>query len=205
MQCGARCTRRPLAAQLETSDAAGPLLATLARIPQEHDPIQRMLYLESRHFLADHNLNYTDRAGMAFGVEVRVPLLDLEVVRFAARIPSQFKQRGRIGKAIFKRAMEPYLPRDVIYRPKTGFGAPLRHWLRHELRPMVNETLNPESLRRRGLFDPAAVGRLVQLDAEGRVDGAYTIFALICMELWFRRFIDEPVASVSPSPARLAS
>jgi asparagine synthase (glutamine-hydrolysing) len=171
-------------------DTAAPLLASLARIPREHDPLQRMLYLEARHFLADHNLNYTDRAGMAVGVEVRVPLLDLDLVRFATTIPTRFKQQGRVGKAIFKRAMEPYLPRDVIYRPKSGFGVPLRRWLRQELRPMVEDTLDDASLRRRGIFEPAAVRRLIELDAQGRVDGSYTIFALMCIELWFRRFID---------------
>jgi asparagine synthase (glutamine-hydrolysing) len=177
------------AASVSAADTAAPLLETLARIPQEHDPLQRMLYLEGKHFLADHNLNYTDRAGMAVGVEVRVPLLDLDMVQFAPRVPSRLKQKGRMGKALFKRAMEPYLPHDVIYRPKSGFGAPLRRWLRHELRPMVEDTLEPGSLQRRGIFNPAAVARLVRLDREGRVDGSYTIFALMCFELWCRRFL----------------
>jgi asparagine synthase (glutamine-hydrolysing) len=176
--------------QVSSLDTAQPMLASLARIPNERDPLQRMLYLEARHFLADHNLNYTDRAGMALGVEVRVPLLDLDLVRLATRIPTRFKQRGSVGKAIFKRAMEPYLPREVIYRPKTGFGVPLRRWLRDELRPMVEDTLSETALRRRGLFDPAAVRRLIDLDRTGRVDGAYTVFALMCIELWFRHFID---------------
>jgi len=177
-----------LRARLDEVDTAAPLLESLTRIPLEHDPLQRMLYLDARHFLADHNLNYTDRAGMAAGVEVRVPLLDTDLVRFATTIPSRFKQRGRVGKPIFKRAMEPYLPRDVIYRPKSGFGAPLRRWLGRELRPMVDEVLDGASLRRRGLFDAAAVRRLIDLDRAGRVDGAYTIFALMCIELWCRRF-----------------
>jgi asparagine synthase (glutamine-hydrolysing) len=182
---------RDFAESVADVDTAAPLLASLARIPNEHDPIQRMLYLEVRHFLADHNLNYTDRAGMAVGVEVRVPLLDLELVRFATRVPTRYKQKGTIGKAIFKRAMEPYLPRDVIYRAKSGFGVPLRRWLRQELRLMVEDTLNESSLRRRGIFEPVAVRRLIELDAEGRLDGSYTIFALMCIELWFRHFIDR--------------
>jgi asparagine synthase (glutamine-hydrolysing) len=180
-----------LAARAASYDAMEPLLASLARIPEERDPLQRMLFLEARHFLADHNLNYTDRAGMAAGVEVRVPLLDLDLVRFATRVPSGMKQRGRVGKAVFKGAMEPFLPRDVIYRPKTGFGAPLRRWLRQELREMVGDTLAPDVVRRRGFFDPAAVTRLTELDRSGAVDGSYTIFALMCLELWCRAFMDE--------------
>lgn len=179
------------AAQVASLSTAAPLLESLARIPAERDPLQRMLYLETKHFLADHNLNYTDRAGMAAGVEVRVPLLDLDLVRFATHIPAPFKQRGRVGKAVFKRAMEPYLPQEIIYRPKTGFGAPLRRWLRHELRSMVGDLLDPATLRRRGFFDPAAVQRLVEQDRAGTVDGSYTIYALMCVELWCRRFIDQ--------------
>lgn len=176
--------------RVANADTAAPLLESLRLIPAEQDPLQRMLFLESRHFLADHNLNYTDRAGMAVGVEVRVPLLDLDVVRFAAHVPSYMKQRGRIGKAIFKQAMQPYLPRDVIYRPKSGFGAPLRRWLREELRPKVDDTLDSAVLLRRGFFDPLAVRRLVELDRCGAIDASYTIFALMCFELWCRRFVD---------------
>lgn len=178
------------AEQVRHVDTAAPLLASLARIPAERDPLQRMLFLETKHFLADHNLNYTDRTGMATGVEVRVPLLDRDLVAFAASVPPAFKQRGSVGKSIFKKAMEPYLPHDVIYRGKSGFGVPLRRWLARELRPQVEDTLNEGSLRRRGIFEPSAVRRLVELDRNGRVDGAYTIFALMCIELWCRRFVD---------------
>jgi asparagine synthase (glutamine-hydrolysing) len=150
-----------------------------------------MLYLEGKFFLADHNLNYTDKMSMAHGVEVRVPLLDPELVSFAARLPDRMKQRGATGKWIFKRAMEPLLPRDVIYRPKTGFGAPMRRWLRHELRPLVHDVLNANAIKRRGLLDAPAVEHIIRSDREGRIDAAYTIFALLCIELWCRTFLDE--------------
>lgn len=180
-----------VAAQLAGHDPRTPLLESLARIPGERVPLNRMLFLEGKHFLADHNLNYTDKVGMAAGVEVRVPLLDIDLVRFAARVPAAWKQRGHVGKPLFKRAMEPYLPHHVIHRPKAGFGAPMRRWLQHELRPVVDDVLGDASLRARGLFEPGAVRRLVAADREGRVDGAYTIFALVCLELWCRRFVDR--------------
>jgi asparagine synthase (glutamine-hydrolysing) len=189
-----------LAARTAGEDAAEPLLESLSRIEGERAPLNRMLFLETKHFLADHNLNYTDRMGMAAGVEVRVPLLDLELVELAARVPPGMKQRGAEGKAVFKRAMEPLLPREVIYRPKTGFGAPLRQWLRTDLRERVEDTLSPAALRARGLFDPSAVRRLVEMDRGGRVDGAYTILALMCVELWCRLFVDAP----APAPAARA-
>jgi asparagine synthase (glutamine-hydrolysing) len=182
---------RDFAEAVASEDAASPLLESLARIPGERDPLNRMLYLETKHFLGDHNLNYTDKMGMAAGVEVRVPLLDIELVEFAARIPSRLKQKGMVGKYIFRKAMEEDLPHDVIYREKTGFGAPLRRWLRNELRDRVDDTLSTAALKNRGLFSPEAVHSLIAQDRAGRVDGAYTIFALMCFEIWCRMFVDQ--------------
>lgn len=189
-----------LAEATANANTAAPMLASLERIPREDDALQRMLFLETKYFLADHNLNYTDKMGMAAGVEVRVPLLDLELVRFAAKIPPSLKQQGRRGKAIFKQAMEGMLPADVIHRGKTGFGAPLRRWLRNELRERVDDTLSAESLRARGLFEPRAVQRLIDLDRSGRIDGGYTIFALMCVELWCRQFVDAVPAPATTTP-----
>lgn len=172
---------------------AEPLLSALGNMPADADALNRMLFLESKFFLADHNLNYTDKMSMATGVEVRVPLLDLDLVSLAARLPVEFKQRGHEGKWIFKKAMEKYLPHDVIYRPKTGFGAPLRSWLRskQQLQPLMRELLSDVSIMRRGIFDRDSVKALIIQDAEGMIDATYTIFALMCIELWCRRFIDE--------------
>jgi asparagine synthase (glutamine-hydrolysing) len=137
-------------------------------------------------------VNYVDKVSMANGVEVRVPYLDPELISLAARLPIRYKQRGRTGKWVLRKAMETYLPRDVIYRGKTGFGAPLRHWLRNQLRPLVEEVLSERCLASRGLFDPEGARRLVQLNAAGHVDAAYTIFSMICIELWCRMFVDRP-------------
>lgn len=171
-----------------------PLLSTLAEVPATIDPLERMLHLERRHFLADHNLNYADKMGMAAGVEIRVPLLDLDLVDHANRLPISLKQRGSTGKWIFKKAMEPYLPANVIYRPKSGFGVPLRKWLHGRLRPLVDDVVSPQAIARRGLFDPQAVTALIDDDRRGRRDGTYTIFAILCVELWCRQHIDGAYA-----------
>jgi asparagine synthase (glutamine-hydrolysing) len=172
------------------ADVATPMLEALSAIPREGDRLNRLLQLDTQFFLADHNLNYTDKMAMAAGVEVRVPLLDLEVVRAAARFDTEHKVRGMMTKAVFKRAMEPWLPHDVIYRPKTGFGAPVREWLRGPWRGLMEDVLSERSLRERGLFEPAAVARLAAQDRAGQVDGAYLLLALIVVELWCRQFID---------------
>ena len=167
-----------------------PLVMSLNNIPANIHALNKMLYLEGKHFLTDHNLNYTDKMSMAVGVEVRVPLLDPELVRFAAVLPPRLKQHGGEGKWIFKKAMEPFLPHEVIYRRKTGFGVPLRYWLRHKLRPVVEDVLSKSSLTNRGLFDPTGVHQLVKMDRDGRIDASYPIFELMCIELWCRIFID---------------
>jgi len=168
-----------------------PLSVSFADLPDDAPTLNRMLYLECKHFLPDHNLNYTDKMSMAAGVEVRVPLLDPDLVALAARMPVHYKQRGSESKWIFKKAMEGILPHDVIYRPKTGFGAPLRSWLHGPLKKMVSDVLSDESLRKRGWFNPQAVARLLEADRCGRVDASYSLFAVLCVELWGRVFLDQ--------------
>ena len=170
--------------------AVAPLLDFLAGVPGSVPPLGRMLAVEQRFFLPDHNLTYTDKMSMAAGVEVRVPFLDLDLVEHAAAVPVSLKQRGTVGKWVLKKAMERHLPADVIHRPKTGFGAPLRRWMRHELRPLMHETLSEARLRSRGLFAPDAVQRLIRQNDAGEVDASYTLFSLMCVEIWCRRFLD---------------
>jgi asparagine synthase (glutamine-hydrolysing) len=171
--------------------AEQPMLDFLSTLPASTHPLEKMLALEQRFFLTDHNLIYTDKMSMAVGVEVRVPFLDLELIEFAATIPAKYKQRGAEGKWILKKAMEPYLPKEIIYRPKTGFGAPLRTWIRHELRDLVNDVLSPTSILNRGIFNPIAVQQLIDDNDKGKKDAAYTIFSMMCIEIWCRKFLDN--------------
>ena len=175
---------------LESFAPSEPMIAALSGLPPDTHALNKMLYLEGRFFLADFNLNFTDKMGMANGVDVRVPLLDRDLVDFVSKLPVSYKQRGTIGKWVFKKAMEPYLPRDVIYRPKTGFGAPLRYWLQNHLRPLVDDILSESAILRRGLFNPVVVRQLVNDDRSGRRDGSYVLFSIMSIELWLRKFVD---------------
>ncbi|NOY00124.1 MAG: asparagine synthase (glutamine-hydrolyzing) [Verrucomicrobia bacterium] len=172
--------------------ATEPMLEFLSEMPKRATSLERMLALEQRFFLTDHNLTYTDKMSMAAGVEVRVPFLDLELVKFAATLPMHLKQHGSEGKWILKKAMEDYLPHDVIYRPKTGFGAPLRRWMRHELRELLGDLLSEESLKQRGFFNPSAVQQLISRNDSGKIDASYTLLSLLCIEIWCRFFLDPP-------------
>ncbi len=171
-------------------DSGDALLDCVESLPAGMPRLNKMLYLDTKFFLPDHNLNYTDKMSMAHGVEVRVPLLDYEVVRHAGRLRVDQKHRGPTTKWAFRKAMEGILPRDVIYRPKAGFGVPLRQWMSNALRPLVDDVLSERSVASRGIFAPAAVRRLIDLDRRGAIDAAYPILSLACIELWCRTFVD---------------
>lgn len=167
-----------------------PFREALADVDPACPALNRMLYLDTRFFLIDHNLNYTDKMSMANGVEVRVPFLDPDLMAFAAKLPLHLKQRRTTGKWILREAMRPYLPAGVITRPKSGFGAPIRSWVNGRFNRQIEEILTDDSLRRRGVFNPAGVQRLVKSVQDGSTDGAYSILAIICLESWFRQFLD---------------
>lgn len=177
--------------QCQLSEAPiASILSHLSARP-ETNKLEKMLYLERQYFLVDHNFNYTDKMSMAHGVEVRVPFLDKGVVDVASRLDVKLKQRGREGKWILKKMAERYLPKSVIYRPKAGFGAPLRRWLKADLKPLVDDLLSEASLQQRGIFKPERVRELIEQDRKGQEDYSYPIFSLLCIELWCRIFIDE--------------
>jgi asparagine synthase (glutamine-hydrolysing) len=176
-------------ALLDCADSEGLVVAD--RLDERVAPLDSMLRLDVRHFLGDHNLNYVDKLSMAAGVEVRVPFLDNEMVSLAFSIPPQMKVRHGIGKRVLRNALAQYVPESVLTRSKVGFGAPVRHWIRNELRALVNDTLSASSLSRAGLFNPTGVQRLLKLDREGVIDGSNTIFSLVCLTIWHRMFVES--------------
>ncbi|MCA1594024.1 MAG: hypothetical protein LC754_15500 [Acidobacteria bacterium] len=154
-------------------------------------PLNRLLYLDLKTFLPCLNLAYTDKTSMAATLEVRVPLLNHELVELAARMPPRLKLRGLKRKYILKRAAEKLLPRDVVWRKKAGFSAPIRAWLRGPLRPLIDELLSEEMVSRRGLFRPAEVRRVVEANQRGREDYNQQVLQLLTLEMWHREFIDK--------------
>ncbi len=158
---------------------------------REAAPLNRLLYVDLKTFLPCLNLDYTDKTAMAATLEVRVPFLNVEMVELAARMPPALKLRGLKRKYILKRAAEKLLPFDVVWRKKAGFGAPFRAWLRGPLRPLVEDLLSEETVRRRGLFRPAEVRRVVEQNYTGREDYSLQVLQLLTLEMWHRTFIDR--------------
>lgn len=168
------------------------LLNALNRIPDEKNLLNQLLFWELSYFLPDHNLNYTDKMSMAVGVEARVPFLDSGLVEFSTKLPPSLKMRGTTTKYLLRKVAERYLPNAVVYRPKTGFGTPLRDWLcSGQLNGMLKKYLSEESLRQRGIFDPVAVHQLIQDNQNGKLDATYSIWGLMAIESWFRQFVDS--------------
>ena len=159
-------------------------------IPNEKDLLNKMLYLEMKFFLIDHNLNYTDKMSMAHGVEVRVPFLDKELLEFSCTIPTHLKLKGMTTKYILKKVMEKYLPHEVIYRPKSGFGAPVRQWITQDMDATIQNYLSKENTEKRGLFSHENIQQLIENNKKGKVDASYTIWSLLSIESWMRQFKD---------------
>jgi asparagine synthase (glutamine-hydrolysing) len=153
--------------------------------------INQMLYVDLKTFLPCMNLTYTDKTSMASSVEVRVPLLDHELVELSARIPAALKLKGLTRKYILKRAAERWLPSEIVYRKKAGFSAPIRAWLVRDLRGMVEDLLSESNIKRRGYFDYGYVRRLIDDNLSGREDNGLKVFQLLTLELWHRTFIDR--------------
>jgi asparagine synthase (glutamine-hydrolysing) len=160
----------------------------LEEIPEEENLLNRMLYMEINSFLSDHNLNYTDKMGMAVGVEIRVPFLDKKLVELSAQVPPQLKMKGTTTKYILKKIAERYLPKDVIYRPKTGFGAPIDRWIKNELKPMINTRLDSELLISQGIFNPSAIKKIIQENDNNKIRGSYPIWSLLSVQSWLNQF-----------------
>jgi asparagine synthase (glutamine-hydrolysing) len=163
------------------------------------DHLTRMIHLDLKTFLPNLNLAYTDMASMAASVEVRVPLLDHRVVEYVMGLPPGLKIRGRTQKYVLKRLAERHLPRDVVYRKKTGFAGPVRGWVQNELRPLIHDVLSRDRLRRRGVLDPDAVWRVIEDGWSGREDNALRIWAYLTFELWAETYLERdgelPVAA----------
>ena len=158
---------------------------------RDASPINRMLYVDFKTFMPALNLDTTDRTSMAANLEVRVPYLNKELLDLVARIPSRLKIKGLKRKYILKKAVESILPKEIIYRKKAGFGAPIRSWLRGALRPMIDDLLGETTIKKRGLFDPAAVRGLIADLRSGKEDLSLHIFQLLTLELWFQQFLDK--------------
>jgi asparagine synthase (glutamine-hydrolysing) len=157
---------------------------------QGEDQVNRMCLTDTRMFLPSLNLAYTDRASMAASTEVRVPFVDKNVFDAAFAIPGSDKIVGRERKAILKEAALPWLPREIVYRPKGLFSAPLRAWIRRDLQEMVEEHVARGHMVDTGMLDKTQVRTMIDDDRSGMTDRSKEIWQLLTLDLWLRQSVD---------------
>jgi len=179
--------------QLQTSlsgaDAYLPVREALGG--RHDDALNRQLYADVSIYLADDILTKVDRMSMATSLETRAPFLDVGVMELAFSMPSHLKMRDRERKFILKRALRGILPDCILQRKKEGFSIPMKQWLKRELAPLMEDLLSPARIARRGLFEPAAVSRMVREHQVGRENHAHTLFPLMVFERWAQAFLDR--------------
>ena len=151
----------------------------------EH-PLSMVQYLDLKTYLVGDILTKVDRASMAHALEVRVPLLDYQLVEWMATLPPDFKMQGTEGKYLFKKALEPYLPNNILYRPKMGFAVPLSSWFRGPLKQRMEQALLGETLQNTGWFDQAFLKQIVDRHASGVSDYSAMIWSLLMFEAFLR-------------------
>lgn len=162
--------------------------------------LAKMCANDTRFFLPDHNLTYTDKATMAAGVESRPPLTDHRIVEYMFSLAAKYRIRGHEQKFLLKRVADRYLPRHIVYRAKASFGSPLRSWIRGPLAHVVEDVLDVSKIRAHGIYDPVTVRELVERDRKGLDDNAMLIWTILTTELWFGMHFDRHFEGDMVSP-----
>jgi len=153
------------------------------------DPVTQMLYIDTRASLPDDLLMVGDKMSMANSLEVRVPFLDYRLVQFIETLPPSLKLHGLTGKYLHKKALEKWLPKNVVYRKKKGFANPIEEWFRTGMRPFLEDYLLGADSAMSLYFDQSYIRQMLKLDRDGKDQFRRHIYLLLSLELWHRTFI----------------
>ena len=173
--------------------SASEVFSHHARRANTDDPLALIQYLDTKTYLVGDINTKVDRASMAHSLEVREPLMDHELVEWAATLPSSLKVRGQEGKFLLKKSMEPHLPDAVLYRPKMGFAVPLARWFRGPLRQRVRAAVLGPRLAATGWFEPDYLQHLVDAHDNGSRDYSAPLWTLLMFEAFLRNVVDAPL------------
>jgi asparagine synthase (glutamine-hydrolysing) len=169
-----------------------------ANAPHDH-PVSRVQYLDMKTYLVGDINTKVDRASMAHSLEVREPLMDHVLMEWVSGLPAALKLHGREGKYVFKKALEPYLPNDVLYRPKMGFAVPLASWFRGPLKQRVRDAVLGKTLADTGIFNQVFLHDMVEQHQSGRRDYSASLWTVLMFEAFLRQ-LQDGVASEAAQP-----
>lgn len=155
------------------------------------DPLSQMLYIDTRANLPDDLLMVADKTSMANSLEVRVPFLDYRLVQFIENLPPSLKLRGWTGKYLHKRALNSWLPSEIVHRKKKGFAHPVAHWLRQSMKPLIDDCLLSANSSLTRYFNQGYLREMVRKHQEGKEQYMRHIFLLLSVELWHRTFFSR--------------
>jgi asparagine synthase (glutamine-hydrolysing) len=150
--------------------------------------LTKMCLNDTKVFLPEHNLTYSDKASMAASVESRPPLTDHNIVEFMFSLHPKYRIKSGVQKYLLKKVSERYLPKEIIYRPKSPFGAPLRSWIKGPLKQMIDDYLLSESSLTKEIYNPMFLQKLIMEDRAGKADNALLIWQFLVTEIWLRTF-----------------
>jgi asparagine synthase (glutamine-hydrolysing) len=163
------------------------MLSSSETWPDFRDFEHAMMYVDSVSYLSEDILVKVDRASMAVSLETRIPLLDHRVVEFAWRLPLIYKMRNKQSKWILRQVLNKYVPRNLVERPKMGFGIPIGSWIKKELRSWAEALLDADRLKREGIFDPVAIRQKWMEHVSGERDWHYYLWNILTFQAWFEK------------------
>ncbi|MCD6296658.1 MAG: hypothetical protein J7M30_05845 [Deltaproteobacteria bacterium] len=153
--------------------------------------LSRLMRVDQMTYLPDAMLTKVDRASMAVGLEVRVPLLDHRVVEFTSGLPEALKYRNGAGKYILRKLLDRYVPSELFERPKMGFGVPIDKWFRDGLKGLLLDYLSPDRLRKEGLFDQTLIETKIKEHLSGKVNHQHRLWSILMWEMWRERWLGK--------------
>jgi asparagine synthase (glutamine-hydrolysing) len=169
---------------------AGKHITDLLAAAGDRDTVNRSLYVDFKSYLCDNCLVKIDRMSMAVSLESRVPFLDREMVELAFQIPGDLKLQGSQTKALLKKVAARRIPRDCVYRPKEGFSMPVKNWLKDRMRPLMEELLDENIIKKQGIFNASVIADLKHLHLDNQANNAHILWGLMIFQAWRRRWLE---------------
>jgi len=164
------------------------LVSALKDVPARNDVINRYLFVDQHYYLPDDILYKCDRMSMAHSLEVRPPFLDHRIVEFAGTLPEHFKVNGNTTKFVMRELLKRKLPAAILSRRKEGLDIPAHDWLRGPLRPLLEQELSVESVKKAGIFSPSGIRNLVDRHLRREANLGYHLWGLLTLHLWVKRW-----------------